>query len=257
MARSENGADRKIAAPIPILKQYFNNEIDRVEFVSNLFDETATDYNRIERLLGLGSGSWYRRQALLRAGLKPGFQVLDVATGTGLVAREAVRIVGSAQLVTGVDPSPGMLAQTKLPKEVRLLQGRAEDLPVVDNHYDFLSMGYALRHLSDLGRVFSEFHRVLRPGGLFSILEITRPSGKLSSTLLRTYMRGLVPTLGSLISRHRKTKTLMQYYWDTVEACVPPQEVLDHLRTAGFENVQREVMLGVFSEYQGNKPQAL
>ncbi len=256
MSLSQYAGDQRVAAPIPVLNRYFNNEDDRVNFVNNLFDETAADYNRIERLLGLGSGLWYRRQALLRAGMKSGLKVLDVATGTGLVAREAVRIVGSARLVTGVDPSPGMLAETKLPKEVCLLQGRAEQLPVADNDYDFLSMGYALRHLSDLSRVFSEFHRVLRAGGSFSILEITRPRGKLSSMLLRAYMRGLMPTLGNLISRHKKTKTLLQYYWDTIEACVPPEQVLDHLRTAGFEQVRRDVVLGVFSEYRGNKPKA-
>jgi demethylmenaquinone methyltransferase / 2-methoxy-6-polyprenyl-1,4-benzoquinol methylase len=251
---SQEARDVEAATPIPILNQYFNNENDRVEFVSDLFDETAADYNRMERLLGLGSGSWYRRQALLRAGLKTGYKVLDVGTGTGLVAREAVRIVGAAERVTGVDPSPGMLAQTKLPAEVRLLQGRAEELPVADSDYDFVCMGYALRHLSDLGRVFGEFHRVLRPGGSFSVLEITRPRGKFASILLRAYMRGLVPALGGLINRHKKTKTLWQYYWDTIEACVPPEQVLAQLKAAGFENVQREVVLGLFSEYRGNKP---
>jgi demethylmenaquinone methyltransferase / 2-methoxy-6-polyprenyl-1,4-benzoquinol methylase len=254
---SRDVKDVEATTPIPILKQYFNNESNRIEFVSDLFDETAGDYNRMERLLGLGSGSWYRRQALLRAGLKAGYKVLDVGAGTGLVAREAIRIVGSANLVTGVDPSPGMLAQTKLPAEVRLLQGRAEELPVDDSDYDFVSMGYALRHLSDLGRVFGEFHRVLRPGGSFSVLEITRPRGKLASILLCAYMRGLVPALGNLINRHKKTKTLWQYYWDTIEACVPPEQVLAHLKSAGFENVQREVVLGLFSEYRGNKPKTL
>lgn len=254
MVATQDGGDGKAAAPIPILDQYFSNELNRLEFVSDLFDDTAVDYNRMERLLGLGSGSWYRRQALLRAGLKPGFKVLDVGAGTGLVAREAIRIVGRAELVTGVDPSPGMLAETKLPEGVHLLQGRAEELPVADSDYDFLSMGYALRHLSDLSRVFSEFYRVLRPGGSFSVLEITRPEGKLSSALLRAYMRDIVPALGSLINRHKKTKTLWRYYWDTIEACVPPEQVLAHLRTAGFENVRRNAVLGIFSEYCGNKP---
>jgi demethylmenaquinone methyltransferase / 2-methoxy-6-polyprenyl-1,4-benzoquinol methylase len=252
----QDNRDVEATTPIPILKQYFNNENDRIEFVSDLFDETAADYNRMERLLGLGSGSWYRRQALLRAGLKTGHKVLDVGTGTGLVAREAIRIVGRADLVTGVDPSPGMLAQTKLPAEACLLQGRAEQLPVADSDYDFVGMGYALQHLSDLGRVFGEFHRVLRPGGSFSVLEITRPRGKLASILLRAYMRGLVPALGDLINRRKKTKTLWQYYWDTIEACVPPERILAQLKSAGFENVQREVVLGLFSEYRGNKPNA-
>lgn len=256
MTKANDSGNGARAAPIPILGEYFSNERDRVEFVNNLFDDTAADYNRVERVLGFGSGPWYRRQALIRAGLKPGLKVLDVGTGTGLVAREAIRVVGQPGLVTGVDPSPGMLAETKLPKEVTMLQGRAEKIPVADNDYDFLSMGYALRHISDLDSAFREFHRVLRPGGSFAILEITRPQGKISSALLRLYMRGLMPTLSGLITGHKKTKTLMQFYWDTIEVCMRPEQIIDLLRSAGFENVRRHVELGLFSEYQGNKPKS-
>ncbi len=249
-----NNERSNVAAPIPVLDEYFKNEDKRLEFVNNIFNETATDYDRVERILGFGSGSWYRRKALARAGLKPGYKVLDVGTGTGLVATQAVKLAGQTGLVTGVDPSPGMLAATTLPKEVKMLQGRAEEIPVADNDYDFLSMGYALRHISDLDRAFHEFFRVLRPGGSFAILEITRPEGKLSSFLLRAYMRGIVPTLSGLITGDQKTKTLMQFYWDTIETCVRPEKIMSLLREAGFENVRRYVELGIFSEYQGNKP---
>jgi len=91
-----------------------------------VFDSTAVDYERVEAMVGLGTGPWYRGQALQRAGVTRGMRVLDVGIGTGLTARAAIDLVGDAALVTGVDPSPGMRAQAKLPDSVRILSGRAE-----------------------------------------------------------------------------------------------------------------------------------
>src|ERR1700734_4571097 len=93
-----------VQAPHPPLKDYYAREADRGGFVRQLFDRTAADYDRIERAMALGSGSWYRRRALQRAGLKAGMRVLDIGTGTGLTAREAFRLVGPSGEVTGVDP---------------------------------------------------------------------------------------------------------------------------------------------------------
>ncbi|OZA14483.1 MAG: dimethylmenaquinone methyltransferase, partial [Hydrogenophilales bacterium 17-62-8] len=138
-----------VHAPHPPLTGYYASEQARRGFVGSLFDSTAADYDRIDRLLALGSGPWYRGQALRRAGLKPGMRVVDIGVGTGLVAREAVKLVGDPALVAGVDPSVGMMACANLPG-VRLIEGRAEAIPFPDASFDFLSMGYALRHIGDL-----------------------------------------------------------------------------------------------------------
>ena len=73
------------------------DEAERERFLRATFDDTAVDYNRLERILGLGTGSWYRRQALMRAGLQPGMDVVDVGMGTGLVSREILHITGEPQ----------------------------------------------------------------------------------------------------------------------------------------------------------------
>src|SRR5580698_1310810 len=179
-----------MTAPHPVLSNYYPDEEHRREYVQDIFNDTAADYDRVERMMGLGSGRWYRHRALLRAGLRAGMRVVDVGTGTGLVAREAAAIVGDPTLITGVDPSPGMIGSAKVPPGVQLLTGSAESIPLAREAADFLSMGYALRHLSDLLIAFREFYRVLKPGGRLCLLEITRPQGRVSHALLKIYMRG-------------------------------------------------------------------
>lgn len=246
-------APTEMRQPHAPLRDYYADESERAQFVRGLFDHTAQDYDRIEWLLGFGSGPWYRGDALVRAGLRTGMRVLDVGTGTGLVAREAVRLTGDPRLVVGVDPSPGMMAQAHLPEGVQLLEGRAEALPVPDASFDFLSMGYALRHLGDLPAAFAEFHRVLRPGARLCLLEISRPDSALTRGLLKAYMKGVVPTLARVMGRApRQSALLWRYYWDTIDACVAPERILEGLRSAGFRQVERQTAgkgLGFLGEY--------
>lgn len=240
-------------APHIPLTDYYQTEQDRQAYLRKIFDDTAADYDRIEAMLAWGTGSRYRRQALVRGGLKAGMKVLDVGVGTGLVAAQACVLTGDPGLVTGLDPSPGMMAASKLPKTMLLMEGRAESLPFPDNHFDFLSMGYALRHISDLGVAFAEFERVLKPGGRLCILEITQAKSGFGRWLLKNYMRGVIPLLTRFVSRQKDTATIWRYYWDSIEACVPPAQVMATLGAAGLTQVERHLEVGVFSEYQAVK----
>ena len=243
-----------VNSPIPLMPAYFGNAAEKSRFIENIFDDTAADYDRMERILGLGNGSRYRGQALERAGLTAGMSVIDVAVGTGLVAREAVRIAGDPRLVVGVDPSAGMLQNAKVPPGVRLLEGRAEAIPLPAAQFDFLSMGYALRHISDLTLAFNEFHRVVKPGARICILEITPPHSRLGQAVLKAYMHVLVPAVGKLFATSADTAKLWRYYWETIEACAPPENVIATLHACGFEKVRRQVSHAIFSEYQAVRP---
>jgi len=235
------------------LQSYYPGEPQRRQWVRDIFSRTAGDYDRVERAMAIGTGSAYRRRALINAGLQHGMVVVDVGVGTGLVACEAAAIVGDPTRVTGVDPSPGMLEHAQVPAGVRLLAGSAEHIPLADGSADFISMGYALRHLDDLATAFAEFQRVLRAGGMLCILEITVPPTPLARWALKTYMRRFVPWLASRLSKHRDTPELMRYHWDTIEACIAPGAVLDAMRRAGFVNLSRDVEVGIFSAYRGLK----
>jgi demethylmenaquinone methyltransferase/2-methoxy-6-polyprenyl-1,4-benzoquinol methylase len=242
-------------APHPPLTDYYAGEAERAGWVRRLFDRTAPDYDRVERAMAFGSGSWYRRSALSRAGLVPGMRVLDIGTGTGLTAREAAALVGASGSVVGVDPSAGMMGLAKVPSGVRLLLGAAEAIPAPPGAADFVAMGYALRHVADLSVAFREFFRVLAPCGRLCLLEITSPVGAVPRRLLKAYLRGVVPRMARLLGTHCDTPELMRYYWDTIEACATPRAIEDSLRAAGFVEVFRHVELGVFSEYRARKPQ--
>jgi demethylmenaquinone methyltransferase/2-methoxy-6-polyprenyl-1,4-benzoquinol methylase len=235
------------------LPAYYRDEAEHQRFLRRIFDETAGDYDRIERVLALGSGPRYRKMALQRGGLKPGDQVVDVGIGTGLLAREACALIGMEGSLVGVDPSPGMLAHVDVPG-VELRVGRAEQLPCADAEADFLSLGYAFRHVSDVSKALSEFRRVLRPGGRLLILEISRPESRLGNALLRGYMRTIVPVIARLVAHDRATPELWRYYWDTIESCIAPAHILASMEAAGFEAVRRHTEVGIFSEYSAVNP---
>jgi demethylmenaquinone methyltransferase/2-methoxy-6-polyprenyl-1,4-benzoquinol methylase len=241
-------AEASVRDPHPVLSEYYSSTEGKQRFVQRLFDASAGDYDRVDRVLAFGTGSRYRREALRRAGLAPGMRMLDVAVGTGLVAKEAAHIVGDVGRVTGVDPSPGMMSGAAAGR-LALVRGRAEALPFTADSFDFVALGFALRHLVDLEQVFLEFRRVLKPGGRLLVLEITRPEGRIATALLRTYLRGIVPFIARLVGRGEYTPMLYRYYWDTIEACAPPDRVMATMAAAGFGRISNHRQLGILSEY--------
>lgn len=244
--------DKAASPPHPVLSAYYQDPTSRQGFVQSIFDRTARHYDRINAIFSLGSGRWYRGWMLRRVGLKPGDKVLDVATGTGLVAREAARIAGAGNVI-GLDMSAGMLAQCRQNLPIALVQADAQRLPFADGSLDFLSMGYALRHVSDLRKTFIAYRRVLKPGGNVLILEIGRAKSPYVQAFLKFYLGRVVPMLSGLAAT-KDSRKLMEYYWDTIAECVSPEEIMQNLHEAGLENVRRYTSFGVFYAYAANAP---
>lgn len=236
--------------PHPTLQKYYPEAAQRERFVRYIFDETAEWYDSIIGMLSFGSGNLYRRHALQRGGLKHGMRLLDLATGTGVVARAASAITD--HIITA-DASLGMLLAGRAKTRLPAVEAKGERLPFRADAFDMLAIGYALRHFADLQSAFSEFHRVLRPGAKVLILEITPPRSRLGMAMLRFHLSRVVPLFARLRSGSRDAQTLMHYFWDTIEACVPPNAILGALQNAGFDEVTRHAELGVFSEYTGVK----
>jgi demethylmenaquinone methyltransferase/2-methoxy-6-polyprenyl-1,4-benzoquinol methylase len=237
--------------PHPPLDAYYGDAAEKQAFLRNSFDETAPWYDWTDRLLSFGSGDWYRREAVKRVGLKPGMKLLDLASGTGVVARAAAQVTGEPRSIVGMDPSIGMLrsGQTKSAK----VQAPAEALPFASESFDRITIGFAMRHFSDLRVVFRECHRVLRPGGKLLILEITAPESRIGRGVLGIYMGVLTPMLVRMRTRNARATQLFHYYWETTRDCVRPEIILGGLDDAGFADTNRNVALGIFSEYVASK----
>jgi demethylmenaquinone methyltransferase / 2-methoxy-6-polyprenyl-1,4-benzoquinol methylase len=241
----------KIPPHAPLTEYYAR---DRQDYVVDLFDRTAQHYDRIESLF-LKGGLLYRRFGMWRAGLRSGMKVLDVATGTGAVARGAARLVGPEGQVFGCDPSKGMLTQARRVFHGPLTRGVGDDLPFASDQFDFVTMGIALRHVSSLARTFEQYFRVLKPGGRVWILEGHVPRSKLGQSLTRFVWARVIPAMTLLATGSREAKLLMDYYWDTVEKCVPPETIVGAMRDAGFADVRFSVVVpGAFCEYTGRRP---
>jgi demethylmenaquinone methyltransferase/2-methoxy-6-polyprenyl-1,4-benzoquinol methylase len=223
------------------------------ELLRKLFDVNAPIYDRVDALGSLGRGLIYRQEALERAGLGPGAKVLDVACGTGLMSLAATRLTQGRIVLTGVDPSPGMAARARMKVPLEYFEGRAESLPVSDGVFDFVMMGYALRHMTDLSRALREFGRVLRPGGRVLLLEVTRPATHLGRILFDLYFGGVLPVLGCLVTGRKGAWQLYRYYWRTMVSARPPTEVLAALASSGFIDAMHRPIHGCLSEYTARK----
>jgi demethylmenaquinone methyltransferase/2-methoxy-6-polyprenyl-1,4-benzoquinol methylase len=237
-----------------VLTQYYRSERDRASFVTTLFDGAARHYDWVGHLLAFGTGPYYRRRTLARAGLRPQMKLLDVATGTGQVARAAARILGDPCGVVGLDPSVGMLREARRVHAGPLVQGRAEEIPLQDDAFDMLSMGFALRHVATLEIAFAEYRRVLKPGGRLLLLEVSRPRSAMIRWAIRIYFQHVLPLIIRIGTGSPDARLLMKYYWDTIDECVPPAMILAALRQTGFVQVQHRVVAGCLSEYVAVKP---
>jgi demethylmenaquinone methyltransferase/2-methoxy-6-polyprenyl-1,4-benzoquinol methylase len=236
-------------APHPPLTSYYGAADQREAYVRALFDETAPWYDWATWFLSFGSGDWYRREALKRAGLAPGMKLLDLASGTGVVARAAFEVTNDPRAIVGMDASYGMLSSGQVSNAK--VQSPAERLPLRDASFDRVSIGFALRHFADLSVVFSECRRVLRPGGKILILEITAPESRIARAILGAYMGHFAPAVIRLRTGSARTAEVFRYYWETTRDCVRPEVILDALQAAGFRDVKRGTAMGIFSEYTG------
>jgi demethylmenaquinone methyltransferase/2-methoxy-6-polyprenyl-1,4-benzoquinol methylase len=239
--------------PIGDLPEFVPAERKRADFVQEIFDHTAQHYDALSAALSFGTCRAYRRFALRRAGIRPGMKILDVATGTGLVARAAIQLGVRPGDITGLDPSRVMLQRNRQRQAIALVQGFGEGLPFADDSFDFVTMGYALRHVEDLVGLFSEFRRVLRKGGGVLVLEISHPTNRIAARLGKLYMCGLLPPLVRIFTRNPDAAKILRFYWKTIEECVPAAVILDALEAGGLEEVRRRTTGSLLSDYMARR----
>jgi demethylmenaquinone methyltransferase/2-methoxy-6-polyprenyl-1,4-benzoquinol methylase len=210
-----------------------------------LFAPLGPTYDRYAALLSFGQDPRWRRFLVSRVQAGPGDTVLDVATGTGAVARELIRQKGCR--VVGVDVTPEMLAEARrrLGPEVRLVEAGAERLPFPDASFDGLTFTYLLRYVTDPAATLRELARVVRPGGTIASLEFGLPHG-IWRALWELHVRALLPAAGWGISPGwRRVGTFLGPSIRALYRSIPEPRLLELWREAGIDDVRaRRLSLG-------------
>jgi demethylmenaquinone methyltransferase/2-methoxy-6-polyprenyl-1,4-benzoquinol methylase len=226
---------------------------ERAAYVQSMFDRIAGRYNLMNRLMTFGQDMKWRRFVIDRAALPPGGVLLDLATGTGDIAFEALRRQPTARVVGG-DFSLGMMrvGQTlPLGQRVGWTGADALNLPFPDNTFDAVTAGYLMRNVIDIPRAFAEQRRVLKPGGRLVILDTSPPPRNLLRPFILLHLKYGIPLLGRLISGNADAYT---YLPESTQAFKTPDELADLMRAAGFRNVgYRRFMFGTMAVHWGEK----
>lgn len=235
---------------------YKSSEDGKKEQVATMFDSIAVKYDFLNHFLSFGIDKRWRRKAIkLISPYKPK-RLLDIATGTGDFAIEALK--AGPEHITGVDISEGMLAEGKkkiirlgFQKQIDLEKGDSENLQFNDNAFQAVTVAFGVRNFENLQQGLNEMARVLTPGGVACILEFSKPRSFPMKQLYHFYSFAILPIWGRLISRD---KVAYEYLPESVKAFPDGEHFMHHLRVAGFEEV-REVRLtfGIATIYLGIK----
>ena len=220
-----------------------------------MFNNIAFRYDFLNSLLSLGIHKGWRKKAVNILKAKQPQLILDVASGTGDFAIEALKT--NAQKVIGVDISEGMLnvgrekiKKLNLSDKIELQVADAEHLPFTDNYFDAITVGFGVRNFENLEVGLKDMLRVLKPGGDLVIIEFSKPKG-FFSLMYKLYFKHITPAIGKLFSKDHRAYS---YLPESVEAFPYGQNLCNILSTCGYTNVSFQILtFGVASIYIASK----
>ena len=230
------------------LKDWPKDSRKRNEYVDSIFRRVAPRYDRLTTLLSFGQDErWKRTAAELIAPDGAGERILDLATGTGAFP-SLLRRSGHRGVIIGIDRSQAMLDRARVKcaamERVHFARGDLNALPVAEEAFDGVLVGYGLRYLDDLRRVMAAAYQTLRPGGVFVSLDFGLPTRRWYRALCLSYLFVVGTVWGLLL--HGKLDT----YWHIVESlrAYPGQAALGRaLEEAGFVRIAIAEQLGGIS----------
>jgi len=220
--------------------------------VQNIFTRIAPRYDLMNRLMTGGMDVAWRREVIGRARLAPAGRLLDLGTGTGDLAREALR-QQPRSCVTAADFTLAMMLAGQHRDTARLNWSAADALylPFPSDRFDALVSGFLLRNVADLDQALREQLRVLKPGGRWVALDTTRPRRSLLSPFIHFHMHRVIPFLGTLLTGQRDAYT---YLPDSSEAFLRAEDLAGRLTAAGFAGVGfRRLNFGTVAIHWGEK----
>jgi demethylmenaquinone methyltransferase/2-methoxy-6-polyprenyl-1,4-benzoquinol methylase len=239
-----------------VIKPYGDENASKKQEVASMFNNISAKYDFLNHFLSLGIDKLWRKRAIRELkSLKPK-RILDIATGTGDFALEALKI--NPQNVIGVDISEGMLkvGMDKMKAKqvdhiISLRLGDSENLPFETYSFDAITVGFGVRNFENLTKGLSEMLRVLKPGGKVVVLEFSKPKVFPVKQLFGFYSRVFIPFFGKMFS---KDKRAYSYLPESVEAFPEGQNFMDILTQIGYSEVSSiRLSGGIATIYLGTK----
>ena len=230
---------------------------EKAQHVREVFDSVADDYDLMNDLMSFGIHRLWKRFAINMAGLRPGQQVLDLASGTGDLARLMAPEVGDSGHVVLSDINAAMLANGRsqlidkgVTGNVSFTLANAEQLPFPDNHFDLVTIAFGLRNVTDIPRALDSIFRTLRPGGRLLVLEFSKPASALKPAY-DFYSFKVLPQLGRLIANDESS---YRYLAESIRMHPDQKTLQGMMEQAGFEDCDyHNLSGGIVAIHRGHK----
>ncbi|GAA4277214.1 bifunctional demethylmenaquinone methyltransferase/2-methoxy-6-polyprenyl-1,4-benzoquinol methylase UbiE [Aquimarina mytili] len=235
---------------------YKDEKRSKKEQVTEMFDTISGNYDGLNRVISFGIDVKWRKKVVKLVGKTNPKRILDVATGTGDLAINLSK-TGASEII-GLDISAGMLEvgknkveAKKLAPIIRMVQGDSENLPYDDNYFDAITVAFGVRNFENLEKGLSEIFRVLKPGGIFIVLETSIPTKTPFKQGYKFYSTMILPVIGRIFSKDRSAYS----YLSESAAAFPYGEVFNNiLKKIGFIDVEdKPQTFGVATIYTATK----
>lgn len=238
------------------VKPYKNSNASKKEQVTEMFDTISNEYDGLNRVISFGIDVKWRNKVVKIVSQKQPDNILDIATGTGDLAINLAST--NAKEIIGLDISNGMLevgrkkiVTKKLENIISMVIGDSENLPFDNNTFDAITVAFGVRNFENLEKGLSEILRVLKPNGIFVILETSVPTNPIYKFGYNIYSKFILPTIGKLFS---KDKIAYNYLSESASVFPYGEELNNILRKIGFINVEdKPQTMGVATIYTASK----
>lgn len=235
----------------------YDGQGEKSELVEKMFDNIAPSYDTLNHRLSWDIDKYWRRKAIKQLRQLQPERMLDIATGTGDFAILEAEMLKPQQII-GADISEGMMeigrqkvAQRNLSNVISLKKEDCLNLSFADNTFDAVTAAFGIRNFQDLDKGLAEMCRVLRPGGMLCIVELTTPVSFPMKQLFRIYSSTVLPIYGKLIS---KDSSAYDYLNKTIAAFPQGEQMMSILKKAGFKETRFErLTFGICTMYVATK----
>ena len=233
------------------MQQYLQN---KKGLVQNVFDKVYNEYDLMNDFMSLGVHRFWKKSLINMMNPHSNSKLIDVACGTGDIAKIYLNYVNHDSQITCIDPNKGMIKKGKEKlskfKNLNWIISTAEKLPVKDNSYDFYTISFGLRNTKNLNKTISEAYRVLKPGGRFLCLEFSKIQNTNFEKIYKNYSK-LIPTLGKLVVGEKQP---YEYLIKSIENFLNQEELIELMIKNNFKKcTYRNLSGGMVSIHSGWK----